>query len=79
MFNTDYLCHQLKMNDRKADLQDFIRHFSVYPNVIVQMIAQPLIEGLETVLRMSTEPIMLHYNTVFNMGDFYLSTLLFKH
>ena len=79
MFNTYHLCYQLKMNNRKAEPQDFIRSLSVYPNVIVHMIAQPLIEGLEIVLKMSTEPIMLHYDTVFNMGDFYLSTLLFKH
>ena len=79
MFNAYHLCYQLKMNNRKAEPQYFIRNLSVYPNVIVHMIAQPLIEGLEIVLKMSTKPIMLHYDTVFNMGDFYLSTLLFKH
>ena len=43
------------------------------------MIGQPLIDELETVLKLSTEPVMIHYGTVFNMGDFYLSTLIFKH
>ena len=76
MFNVYHLCYQLKMNNCKAEPQDFIKNLSVYPNVIVHMIAQTLIEGLEIVLKMSTEPIMLHYDTVFNMGDFYLSTLL---
>ena len=79
MFNTYHLCHQLKFNNRKGEPLDFIRKFSVHPNVIVQMIGQPIIEELETALKLSTEPVTLHYDTVFNMGDFYLSTLIFKH
>ena len=38
MFNTYHLCHQLKFNNRKGEPLDFIRKFSVHPNVIVQMI-----------------------------------------
>lgn len=40
---------------------------------------QPLLENLEMLLKVSTTPITLHYDTVFNMGDFYLSTLVFRH
>ena len=69
MFNTYHLCHQLKIKNRKGDPQDFISHFSVYPNVIVHMSAQPLMDSLETLMRLSSEPVMLHYDTVFNMGD----------
>ena len=79
MFNMYHLCHQLKFNNRKGEPLDFIRKFSVHPNVIVQMIGQPIIKELETALKLSTEPVTLHYDTVFNMGDFYLSTLIFKH
>jgi len=79
MFNTYHLSHQLKFNNRKGDPHEFIRKISVHPNVIVQMVGQPLIDELETVLKLSTEPVMIHYDTVFNMGDFYLSTLIFKH
>lgn len=43
------------------------------------MIAQPLVDELEIALKLSMEPVMLHYDTIFNMGDFYLSTLIFKH
>ena len=50
MFNAYHLYYQLKMNNRKAEPQDFI-NLSVYPNVIVHMIAQPLKEGLEIVLK----------------------------
>ena len=40
---------------------------------------QPLLEALDVLLRASSEPIILHYDTVFNMGNYYLSTLIFRH
>jgi len=79
MFNTYLLAHQLKFYDQKGEPFDFIRKIYIHPNVIVQMIGQPLIDELETTLKLSTEPVMFHYGTVFNTGDFYLSTLIFKH
>ena len=79
IFNTYHLCYQLKMKNRKGDPQDFISHLSIYPNVIVRMNAQPLMESLESLMRLSSTSVALHYDTVFNMGDFYLSTLLFRH
>jgi len=30
-------------------------------------------------MRLSSSSVTLHYDTVFNMGNFYLSTLLFRH
>ena len=77
MFNTYQLCFQLQFNDRGGVPQDFIRQFQVFPTVIVHLIPQPLLESLETLLKVSIGPVMLHYDTVFNMGDFYLSTLVF--
>ena len=79
MFNTYQLGFQLFMNNRKGEPKDFIRYFSVHPTVIVHLIAQPLIEALEILLKISPEAVVLHYDTVFNMGDFYLSTILFRH
>lgn len=67
------------MKNRKGDPQDFISHLSIYPNVIVHMNAQPLMESLKSLVRLSSTSVTLHYDTVFNMGDFYLSTLLFRH
>ena len=43
------------------------------------MIPQPLLESLEMLLKVSPDPVTLHYDTVFNVGDFYLSTLVFRH
>lgn len=79
MFNTYQLCFQLQFNDRRGVPQDFIRQLQVYPTVIGHLIPHPLLESLETLLKVSTEPVILHYDTVFNMGDFYLSTLVFRH
>ena len=64
------------MKNRKGEPQDFISGLCIYPNVIMQMSAQPLMESLESLMRRT---VTLHYDTVFNMGDFYLSTLLFRH
>lgn len=79
MFNTYQLSFQLFMNNRKGEPKDFIRYFSVHPTVIVHLFAQPLLEALEILLKISPEAVVLHYDTVFNMGDFYLSTILFRH
>ena len=36
----------------------------------------PSMENLEMLLKVSSNPVILHYDTMFNMGDFYLSTLV---
>ena len=44
------------------------------------MVAQPLLESLELLLCLSNDSVVLHYDTVFNIGDYYhLSTSLFRH
>ena len=79
IYNVYQLCYQLKMNNRKGEAKDFIRHVSVYPNIILHLLAQPLLDSLELLLRLPlSHSAMLHYDTVFNIGDFYLSTLLFR-
>ena len=78
IYNVYQLCYQLKMNNRKG-AKDVIRHVAVYPNIILHLIAQPLLDSLELLLRLPlSHSVMLHYVTVFNIGDFYLSTLLFR-
>ena len=39
----------------------------------------PLLEALEHLLMIDSEPTILHYDTVFNIGDYYLSTVTFRH
>ena len=74
MFNTYQLCFQLQFNDRRGVPQDFIHLLQVFPHLI----PQPLLESLETLLKVSTGPVILHNDKVFNMGHFYLSTLVFR-
>ena len=79
LFNTYQLCFQLQMKDCKGDPKDLIRYLSLHPNIQVHMLAQPLIDSLQNLLKSSSETVILHYDTVFNMGDFYMSTIVFRH
>ena len=44
------------------------------------MLYQPLLDVMEKVLRLSHDTVCLHYDTVFNIGDFYFTFryMLFK-
>lgn len=66
-FNVYQLCFQLLMKNRKGDKQDFIRYLSFHPTILVHMLAQPLLESLELLLRASEDSVILHYDTVFNI------------
>ena len=79
IYSTYQLCFQLQFSNRKGESIDFLQHFQVHPTICVQMIPQPLLENLEVLLKVSSDPVTLHYDTVFNMGDFYLSTLVFRN
>ena len=79
LYNAYQLCFQLQFKDRRGEPQDFLRHFQIFPTITIHLMPQPLLENLEMLLKVSTTPVTLHYDTVFNMGDFYLSTLVFRH
>ena len=72
---------QLKFADRKGASKDFVTHITIHPRVIVHLLLQPLLDSLDHLLKVNSdsEPTVLHYDTVFNIGDFYLSTLTFRH
>ena len=79
MFNIYQLCYQLFTTNSKGVSEEFISYFGLHPKILVHMIHQPLLDVSEKLLRLSTTPICFHYDTVFNVGDFYLSTLSFRH
>ena len=79
IYNTYQLCFQLQFKDRRGEPQNFLRHFQIFPTIVIHLMPQPLLENLEMLLKVNTTPVTLHYDTVFNMGDFYLSTLVFRH
>ena len=45
----------------------------------MQLWAHPLLGSLEFLLNICSKPVVLHYDTVFNVGDYYLSTLTFNN
>jgi len=57
----------------------FYLYLQIFPTVVIPLIPQPLLENLDMLLRVSSTPVTLHYDTIFNMGDFYLSTLVFHN
>ena len=79
LYNLYQLCFQLKFPNRRGDSKDFISHITLHPRIVVQLMPYPLLESLQQLLNIQTEPTMLHYDTVFNVGDYYVSTLTFRH
>ena len=57
----------------------FIQHITLFPDLIVVCGDDKLIAEFETVVSNSTENILLSYDTTFNLGEFYVSPILFKH
>lgn len=79
LFNLYQLSFQLKFADRKRSSRDFVTHITIHPRIIVHLLPRPLLDSLDHLLKVNSEPTMLHYDTVFNIGDFYLSTLTYRH
>ena len=79
LFNIFQLCYQLKTPSRKGDLKDFISLMTLHPRIIIHLTPWAVLESLEQLLKISTYPVALHYDTVFNIGDYYLSILTFRH
>ncbi|KAJ8359372.1 hypothetical protein SKAU_G00158970 [Synaphobranchus kaupii] len=63
-------------------LEGFIREMTIYPNMVTVAALPEMVEEFKKLLLLlpqSHPPQMLYYDTTFNMGDFYISTLLFSH
>ena len=54
-------------------------YFLTIPRIILNLIPHSIIDSLDTLLKASSVPVTFHYDTVFNVGDFYLSSLTFRH
>ena len=62
------------------DLDSFVKVITTYPDLVIICGLKNLIEELEFILKMdSQQPQLLSYDTTFQLGDFYLSPLLFRH
>ena len=78
LFNVYQLCLQLFTTTPKGE-RLILSLFVTHPNVLIHMLYQPLLDVIEKVLRLFHDTFCLHYDTVFNIGDFYLSTVTFRH
>ena len=62
------------------DLSGFVAKLTTYPDLIVICGMPCMMQELDSVLiSASKSPLLLSYDTTFQLGDFYLSPLLFCH
>ena len=61
------------------DLDGFVHQITTYPDLVVICALKSMVVELETVLQLNAHSQLLSYDTTFQLGDFYVSTLLFRH
>ena len=79
LYNEFELSFQLSFSDHKGNTQPFITHITIQQRLIVHLFPQPLIDSLQLLLNVQSTPTLLHYDTVFNVGEYYVSTITFRH
>ena len=68
------------LHELAFDLSGFVAKITTYPDLIVICGMPHMIQELDSVLiSRSKSPTLLSYDTTFQLGDFYLSPLLFRH
>lgn len=61
-------------------VQGMIREITVYPDLSIILSHQDLLEELNKLLMVkSNEPLLMSYDTTFEVGDFFISAFVFKH
>ena len=62
------------------DLNGFVHKIETYPNLIVICGLKHLTDQLNSLIQLKSDiPILLSYDTTFQLGDFYISPFLFQH
>lgn len=62
------------------DLDGFVKVIITYPNLVIVCGLNKLVDELEHILHIDSQlPQLLSYDTTFQLGDFYLSALLYRH
>lgn len=68
------------LHEIALDLPDFIHLIHTYPDLVCVCGTKQLFDEFDRVLLLqSSVPQLLAYDTTFELGDFYLSTLTFRH
>lgn len=62
------------------DLNGFVHKIETYPNLTVICGLKHLTDQLNNLIQLKSDiPILLSYDTTFQLGDFYISPFLFQH
>ena len=61
------------------DVSGFVWKITTYPNFICIFGIQELLDELDKVLLLESDNQLLSYDTTFQLGDFYVSPLIFRH
>ena len=62
------------------DLNGFVHKIETYPNLTVICGLKHLTDQLNSLIQLKSDiPILLSYDTTFQLGDFYISPFLFQH
>ena len=61
-------------------INDFVKLMSVFPDIRIILGSKDILSELNTLLTVkSDEPVLLSYDTTFNVGDYFVSVLVFRH
>ncbi len=76
IYNLNEIAHQLKLGERH-----FIRKIQTFPHLTCAMMSHPVSKFFSRLLKATDpdEPVELYYDTTYKMGDYYVSTLTFRH
>ena len=68
------------LHELAYDLENYVKVITTYPDLVVICGLDQIIKELNLVLQLeSHQPQLLSYDTTFQLGDFYVSPLLFRH
>ena len=67
------------LHELAYDLDGFVLKISTYPDLVVVCAMKSMVVEMEGVLQSRAVPQLLSYDTTFQLGDFYVSTLLFRN
>ena len=68
------------LHELTYDLGDFVKVVTTYPDIIVVCGLDKLVQEVKQILKVDSEHAqLLSYDTTFQLGDFYVSPLLYRH
>ena len=67
------------LHELAYDLDGFVQRITTYPNLVVVCGLNTIADHLNSVLLVNSQGQLLSYDTTFQLGDFYLSSLLYRH